>query len=628
MRITVLTSSYPRFFGDGTAPFVKSLAESMVKLGHRVSVIAPYDPKVKQVDSAGVHVYRYRYVFPERYHIMGHAQAMEADVKIRPISFLILPLFLLSAFIHLWRIATKTRTDILHVHWVLPNGPVAMLVSKITRIPYILSLHGSDVYFAKKNKLFGWVAGLVLKRASYISACSEDLMNNAISLGAPADNIHLIPWGADPHIFSPSKRSKEFLSKLGLSDEYFIVSALGRLVYKKGFDKLIEAWKDVTNQIDNARLMIGGEGPIRDELIDQSRNLGIADRILFTGRIDWDKVPEFLSSSDMFVLPSVRDHYGNIDGLPTVLLEAMASETPVIASRLGGIPLVIQNGKNGLLVPPGDIPALTHAIRELIIDEHRRIAIKKQARMDVITRHNWLDVAKLFIKLFDKSLRPSKTKTRMGSIYRDEMMRLLGLTKTGDKVLDVGCHDGLFIRDLDSKFKVGVDPEPIKRYPEIMLIKADGVSLPFIDKTFDNVYSLDVIEHIVDDMGFIQSLQRMISPNGKLVLTTPSEDIRIFPSFTMKWVNKKWDHHLRSGYSESTLNKLFKSDEFFSIVQEWNAPAYRFLYFPVRALFALIPGIMKPIIRKLARWDYRYQNGTHGFLIVQIQHRSDTSSIS
>jgi glycosyltransferase involved in cell wall biosynthesis len=138
--------------------------------------------------------------------------------------------------------------------------------------------------------------------------------------------------------------------------------------------------------------MFGGNGPILDELILKSQTLGIADSIIFVGNISWDKVPEFLASSNLFILPSVRDQSGNIDGLPTVLLEAMACGTPVVASRLGGIPLVIKDGHNGILVPPGDVQALTKAILELIKNDDVRNNLRQQARMDIINQFEliWL----------------------------------------------------------------------------------------------------------------------------------------------------------------------------------------------------------------------------------------------
>jgi ubiquinone/menaquinone biosynthesis C-methylase UbiE len=469
------------------------------------------------------------------------------------------------------------------------------------------------------------VAGWVFRHASAITACSPELRDAAISLGA-ADKVRLVAWGADPEIFYPLKQSKDLLSGLGLNEDQFIISTLGRLVYKKGFDRLIDAWKIISRLAPNARLLIGGDGPLREGLIAKSNNLGLADRIVFAGNIKWDQVPEFLSSSDLFILPSIRDEYGNIDGLPTVLLEAMACGKPVIASQLGGIPLVITHNQNGKLVPPGDIDALSQSILDLINQEDMRLALGKQARIDIVNKYNWMNVSKVFIELFEMALWRKNIKTRMGSIYRDEMLRLMDLKPGGGRVLDVGCHDGLFLSDLNAALKIGLDPDPVRGIPNISLIQGDGCQLPFSNGKFDHVYALDVIEHVEDDSNFARSLMRVLSPEGRLLITTPSQDIRIFPPFTQSYVNKKWGHTLRTGYTSANLVRLFSNPNFTLKISEWSAPAYRFFYFPMRALFAILPGLTQGIIRALALWDFKHRNGTLGFYILEAFRIAESSN--
>src|SRR3989337_1119584 len=121
MRIAILTSSYPRFIGDGTAPFVKSIAEAMVKSGHVIEVVAPFDPEVRASDKMGIKIHRFRYSFCNKLHIMGHGRALEADVRLQPLAILLLPFFLLSAFVTLWRVTGNQKSEVIHVHWVLPN---------------------------------------------------------------------------------------------------------------------------------------------------------------------------------------------------------------------------------------------------------------------------------------------------------------------------------------------------------------------------------------------------------------------------------------------------------------------------------------------------------------------------
>jgi glycosyltransferase involved in cell wall biosynthesis len=409
MLITVLTSSYPRFEGDGTAPFVQSICEQLVKRGHQVEVVAPHDSAVDCDYSTSIPVHRFRYIWPERLHMMGHAKALEADVRLRPLAYLLLPFFCLAALRKLDQVVRRQKTQVLHVHWVLPNGPLAALVARRRGIPLVVSLHGSDIYLARKNRLFGAVAKWAFKNAAAVSACSQGLKQSALELGSPTDP-RLITWGADPHIFRPRLKDDDYLSKLGLSRENLSVVTLGRLVHKKGFDKLINAWKRIEADFPSARLIIAGEGPLQLPLLAQAKALGIAETVILPGRIPWNRVPDYFSCADLFVLPSIKDAHGNIDGLPTVLLEAMSCGLPVIASQIGGISEVIQDHQNGVLVPPRDEAALAVAIQDLLENPAKREYLGHEARISVTTALHWGQVAEEFITIFDESIRRASSK--------------------------------------------------------------------------------------------------------------------------------------------------------------------------------------------------------------------------
>jgi glycosyltransferase involved in cell wall biosynthesis len=393
MRVALLTSSYPRFPGDGTAPFIRSIAENLAKLGHEIEVVVPYDPLVGPMAAVpGVRLNRFRYVWPERWHIMGHARSLDADVRLRPLVFLLLPLFLVAAFLTLWRITGRQKSQVIYAHWVLPNGLVAALVAAIRRIPFVLSLHGSDIFVAQRQPIFGAVARWVFRRAAKVTACSPELREAAIALGASSETV-LLAWGADPAIFHPAQHSAELCREFGWQETDLVVVALGRMVYKKGFNILLQAMQAVPERYPNVRLVLAGEGPLRETLIQQAKQLGLADYVVCPGRIPWNRVPDFLAVADIFVLPSVRDEHGNLDGLPTVLLEAMSCGVPVIASGIGGVRLVIEDGQNGLLVPPGDVPALTGAIESLLQNPLHRQSLGLAARRTIETRLNWQSVA-------------------------------------------------------------------------------------------------------------------------------------------------------------------------------------------------------------------------------------------
>lgn len=399
MRITTLASSYPRFLGDGTAPFVQSLSEHLVQIGHAVEIVAPYDPAVSDSHVGRVHVHRFRYSPVDRWHIMGHARSLKADTQLRSEAVFLLPLFLLAEFISALRIARRQPAQIIHAHWVLPNGLVGAWLCKLLGIPLAISLHGSDIFVARRNRAFGAVAGWVFRRAAVVTACSEDLLQAAISLGAAPESVHLIAWGADPTRFSPAVRPLD-RALFDLTKEDTVLVCLGRIVPKKGFDVLLHALPALLDSHPELQLVIGGDGDQRERLAELAVELGISKQIRLPGRISWEDVPAFLAMGDLFVLPSVRDAAGNVDGLPTVLLEAMALGKPVVATQIGGVPLVIEHGENGILCPPGNTSALEEAIAMLLENPSLQHKISQAARTSVEERFNWLEVAKQFEKLF------------------------------------------------------------------------------------------------------------------------------------------------------------------------------------------------------------------------------------
>jgi glycosyltransferase involved in cell wall biosynthesis len=614
LKIAVLTSSYPRFPGDGTAPFVMSISKSFVELGHEVHVVAPYDPEIKPMNNMGIHVHRFRYIWPERFHIMGHARALRADIKFNPLVYFLIPFYFCAAFFRLLLIASRQGCELIHVHWVLPNGPIAALAASWLKIPFVVSLHGSDIYVAKKNFLFRNLAGYVFNRAAGVTACSRELRQSAIELGASEDTL-LLPWGADPDIFSPQRKNPTIRESYGITPGEILIVAIGRLVHKKGFENLLTALHTVVKEEPNVRVILGGDGPLLDRLANQSQTLNLSDHVIFAGRIPWNEVPEFLATANIFVLPSIRDEHGNVDGLPTVLLEAMSSGVAVVASDIGGVELVIDHNKSGILIPPGDANALCDAIHNMISHPEFCTSLAEKARDAVLNQYNWRNIATILLNLFKLSLWHSDQSFRLGTIYREEILSILNKKPYGGKVLDVGCFDGYWLSSLQAPFRIGVDQNPQPGVPDVTLVCADGNHLPFREKHFDMVFALDVIEHIVDDHAFANSISRMLAMGGELILTTPSEQIRLFPRFLTPWISHQWGHYLRLGYNAERLVDLFGHDLQVNLIP-WNAPTYRLFYLPLRLLNYIAPGLASRMVRRFAHWDSKHSKGEHGFYIL------------
>ena len=334
---------------------------------------------------------------------MGHARSLKADVKLRPSAFFLLPFFSMASIINLIKECRKIDAQIIHAHWVLPNGFAAAIASKILGIPFIISLHGSDIFTASKNALFRAVAKWTFQQSSYVSACSQELCDRAKQIN-PNINIEVIPWGADPEKFRPLEDRCNVREKYGWSPKELIISTLGRMVHKKGFSQLIDIIPDLTSCTQKFRVVIGGSGPLEDELKEKAARMNLSEIVSFPGRIPWDEVPKYLAASDIFVLPSQRDEAGNLDGLPTVLLEAMACGLPCVASDVGGVSLVIDQAKNGFLISPNSSSELTEGLRSLIEDKDLRDRFSAAARSSVVERFNWDNVGKKFEAICQEAL--------------------------------------------------------------------------------------------------------------------------------------------------------------------------------------------------------------------------------
>ncbi len=406
LNILMLTSSYPKFPGDVTAPFIEAIAQFSRRLGHNVSVVMPYHPDLKRLPvENGVRLYHFHYALRRNWNIWGYAASLEGDVRVRGLVYLLLPFVLLASFLKLWQLTGRERFDLLQAHWVIPNAPVAVLVGLLRRIPVVISLHGSDVYLAERVRPVGWVAHWSFRRAAGVTASSSDLLERAQRLGAPLhpDQAVVIPYGVDPEVFNVLLRPRlELRQALGFRPDELILLCVGRLVYKKGFEFALQALPAVRQLYPNARLVIAGSGDLRDYLEKEAARLGVSESVRFEGAVPHNRLPDYLSACDLFLLPSVVDDQGNVDGLPNTLLEALAAGKAVVASNLAGVPLAVTDNLNGLLVPPRDPTALAQAINRLLADPAQRERLGQAGRRKIEEELNWSAIAAHYSRFFQQ----------------------------------------------------------------------------------------------------------------------------------------------------------------------------------------------------------------------------------
>jgi glycosyltransferase involved in cell wall biosynthesis len=401
--VVMVTTSYPRFPGDSVGTFLEPIAKGVAARGHEVHVVAPWHPLLRRGRSEdGVSFHFYKYAPVRSLNIFGYAAAMRADVSLRGAAYVAAPLALAQG----WRIARKVarrhRATVMHGHWLIPGGITAALAAP--SLPLVISLHGSDVYVAETFAPARVAARTALSRAGAITACSDDLGRRVIALGADPARVDVVPYGVDIDRFAPSKsRRTECRQRLGISEAAPLILAVGRLVKKKGFEYLIDAMPAIT-AAERPVLAIGGEGDLATELRARAERSSPAGSIRFLGNLSQDEVAHYLAAADVAVVPAIRDDAGNIDGLPNVVMEALASATPLVTTAAGGIGAVVAHQRTALVVPERNAAALAEGISRLLADPSLRTAIGSSARTLVAEQFGWSRTVQRFEAAYERAL--------------------------------------------------------------------------------------------------------------------------------------------------------------------------------------------------------------------------------
>jgi glycosyltransferase involved in cell wall biosynthesis len=391
VKILSLTSSYPRFQGDATAPFIESIVTNIARQGPEIHLVLPEHREwSRPTVQDGVHFHTYRYSPRRSWTPWGYSQSLEAGVKLHRRLYGLAPLVFYSAQRTCMRLARRERFDAVHAHWLMPNGVIAAAVSERLGLPLVISLHGSDISVSERSRWMGGLARRCFGRAAAVTAPSEDLLERASALGATGI-LEMIPYGADIDALRPDERAAQ---------EDVMVLGLGRLVHWKGFEFLIDAIARLRASPPEVRLVIAGDGDLAAELIRRVRGLDLAKRVSFVGMVLREEIPAYLAAADIVAVPSIHFH-GYVDGLPNVALEAMAAGKPLVATRVGGLPQVVRDGEDGFLVEERDDEALAEAILALARDVELRERMGRSGQALIRDSLNWDVVGRRFVAVYD-----------------------------------------------------------------------------------------------------------------------------------------------------------------------------------------------------------------------------------
>ena len=384
------TSTFPRWEGDSQAPFILLLAKHLVDLGHQVDLLAPHAHGAKKKEVIeGVTVHRYSYFWPDEFQHLCYGAGIVPNIKRSLLAKLQVPFFLLAQAVAIISMSVARKPDIIHAHWLLPQGLVAAVVNFVTRKPLAISIHGSDVFLFRKNAmtpLLSWAA----KRAQRVVANSSAAQNVLIEDYQTKEAV-VIPMGVSMATFSEKQKTVTPT-----------VLFVGRLIEVKGAEYLIRATPIISTHVPDVRVVIAGDGPERARLELLARELGVDDHVEFLGAVPSARMPGLLAASDVFVGPAITTDKGQVEAFGVSFLEAMAAELPVVTTATGGIKDIVIPDETALIVAEKNARELADAVNRLLEDDELRQQMGRAGKARVNSQFTWENVASQYEKVYQE----------------------------------------------------------------------------------------------------------------------------------------------------------------------------------------------------------------------------------
>ncbi len=382
IKVDVFTDYFPPHLGGGVERVVDEVCRRLARQGHRLRVFtfntdpSREGPAYEEVE--GVQVYRAPALQMTRLTRMQAAFAPG-----------LLPLA--------WRAARSDPPDILHAHNLFFSSSLAAVVlRRFLKKPLVTTLHLGSLRYLRGAAGFlassyeRTVGRAIVRNSDRLIAVSGAVAAHAVRLGARPESVRVVANGVDAERFRPggSRRRRAFR-----------IACVGRLIFNKGPQYLLEAAPEVLRAHPETEFIFVGDGPLRADLQKRARQMGVAGRMAFLGT--QRDVASILRRCDILVRPSL------LEGMPLTVLEAMACGLPVVATPVAGTAELVRQGENGLLVPPGDPSSLAQAILRLIEDPELRRAQGRSGRRLVTSGYSWDAVSARTLAVYRELLSPA-----------------------------------------------------------------------------------------------------------------------------------------------------------------------------------------------------------------------------
>ena len=390
-RLLVIASTYPRWSGDPEPGFVHELARRLTDC-FDVTVLGPHAPGAafnEMLD--GVRVVRYRYA-PARLETLVNDGGIISNLQRKPWKWLLVPGFLVALAWRTWRLVRTVRPDVIHVHWLLPQGLVIALIGLIdSRVPpFVVTSHGADLFALRAPPLQA-AKRFVARRATAITVVSTPMRDDLTRLGVTPCKISVQPMGVD--------LTRRFTPDYTVERSHNEILFVGRLVEKKGLRHLIDAMPAVLQSYPSAFLTVAGFGPEEAERRAQVKHLRLQDKVNFVGAISQPELPDLYRRAAVFVAPFVQAASGDQEGLGLVSVEAAGCGCPVVISDVPAVRQVFSEADMATLAKPGDATTLALAIIQALESSKKLTAVRTNAQNATVMSFDWTVVAKRYSDL-------------------------------------------------------------------------------------------------------------------------------------------------------------------------------------------------------------------------------------
>lgn len=392
--ILVLASTYPRWSGDPEPGFIHELSKRLTSEFNVIALVP--DAIDSDVDGAldGVEVIRYRYA-PKGLQSLVNNGGIVNNLKTYRWKWLLIPSFILGQYLAIRKILKDRKIDVIHAHWLIPQGWIACILAQAYKIPFLVTSHGGDL-FGLQGKTLTKVKKRVAEQATAMTVVSQAMDEYLAQVSIKPKILQVIPMGVDlKNRFTPN-----LLVRRNTHELLFV----GRLVPKKGLNYLLDALSILVGEHPELHLNIVGFGPKETSLKDQVKQLKLENNVKFLGALAQDKLPEMYQRATLFVAPFVRADNGDQEGLPVALMEAIGTGCPAIVGHVAGIEDLLGEEIQQIAVNPSNTQELVNAISEALnypeIAQARAIRIRQNA-IDLI---DWESISKKYANILHMSI--------------------------------------------------------------------------------------------------------------------------------------------------------------------------------------------------------------------------------